>query len=105
MCAIARVARRDTSRGSVLKRAASSNAATTSSPSSAVLRIWSFMGFSFGKKSNRWVYWAGSTKVLPSRLTAVCASNLPLMDAPVCSVTDDWLRTTPSKCAVVPRST
>ena len=33
-------------------------------------------------------YWAGSTSVLPSRLTAVCASNLPLIDAPVRNVTD-----------------
>ena len=33
-------------------------------------------------------YWAGSTKVLPSMLTAVCASSLPLIEAPVRRVTD-----------------
>jgi hypothetical protein len=33
-------------------------------------------------------YWAGSTTVLPSMVTAVCASSLPLIDAPVRSVTE-----------------
>ena len=32
------------------------------------------------------LYGAGSTTVLPSMLTAVCASSLPLIDAPVRSV-------------------
>jgi hypothetical protein len=33
-------------------------------------------------------YRPGSTTVLPSMLTAVCASSLPLIDAPVRNVTD-----------------
>jgi hypothetical protein len=33
-------------------------------------------------------YGAGSTTALTWRVTAVCANNLPLIDAPVCSATD-----------------
>ena len=42
----------------------------------------------------RIAYGAGSTTVLPSRLTAVCASSRPLIDAPVCSVTAVWVKMT-----------
>ncbi len=43
--------------------------------------------------------------VLLSMSIAVCASSRPLTEAPVCSVIDVWLSTTPSRCAVVPRVT
>lgn len=39
-------------------------------------------------QGHRLVRGAGLTTVLPSLLTAVCASSLPLIDAPVRSVTD-----------------
>jgi hypothetical protein len=34
------------------------------------------------------IQFQGSATVLPSISTADCASSLPLIDAPVCSVTD-----------------
>ena len=48
-------------------------------------------------------YGAGCTTVLLSRLTAVCDSNRPLIDAPVAIEIAVWLSITPSVCVVVPR--
>jgi hypothetical protein len=49
-------------------------------------------------------YGAGWTTVFPSRVTAVCASSLPLIDAPVWNEIAVADRMTPLNCAVVPTS-
>ncbi|SEN58513.1 hypothetical protein SAMN05216281_11015 [Cryobacterium luteum] len=50
-------------------------------------------------------YFVGSVTVLLCRVTAVCASRRPLIDAPVFIAIMVLLRMVPSKWAVVPRVT
>ena len=58
-----------------------------------------------GVRSRITVYGAGWVTALLARLTAVCASNRPLIDAPVSSTIAVLQSTMPSACEVVPRLT